>query len=641
VTSRLKPWLFAVMTVTLAAASAIPAGSRLAVADTAAGERPLPPPVEVRPEPEGVTLGDPAFEPVLEARADFGRLGGAVYQVEVPKKWNGKLLLFMHGFEDLRPEAEVGPPDFRRYLIAQGIAWGASSFSSTSLIPGRAADETAALWDYFARTYGRPTRTYINGFSMGGMATHIAAERYPDRFDGALGLCGAAGQTPAAVSGGADYFAAGAYAAGVTQQEFDATTDIGALIGDRILPALKEPPAHKRFEDIMVDLTGGPRRFAREGFRHDEETNWRRIRISVSARLVSNIDTNYRLGPRSGVTSEEFNRAVVRVRPNDELVRTFVEGNETTGNLQMPLLTLHTTGDGQVPIEQARILRRRVDAAGKSDQLVQRVIRDPGHCGFRTNELVAGLEALEDWVEHGVKPEGSNVLVKDLRKLDGRFELSPRGGTPAANEVPGARERAGLSGHLTLDGAPFDANFLGAIVQRNGLITPCQYTLPEVQDGRYEITVLADAEARGCGANGARIVLWTFVDGTRYYSNEALPWPRNGRTTATFDATFSNAAPDGVAPSAVQFVGEVYDRRGRNMPPGTRVEAFVGNTRCGIASIRRTGSFAGYLLAVAGPESIAGCERGAQLTFRINGRPAVDTSVNEETRRESLDLTLR
>ena len=44
----------------------------------------------------------------------------------------------------------------------------------------------------------------------------------------------------------------------------------------------------------------------------------------------------------------------------------------------MPLLTLHTTGDGQVPIEQARILQRRVDAAGRHRRLVQRVICGPG-----------------------------------------------------------------------------------------------------------------------------------------------------------------------------------------------------------------------------------------------------------------------
>ena len=103
----------------------------------------------------------------------------------------------MHGFEDFGPEAGVSAPDLRAYLVAQGYAWGASSFSSTSWIPGRATDETAALWDHFASTYGRPQRTYVVGLSMGGAAGHIAAERHADRFDGVLALCGAAGATPA------------------------------------------------------------------------------------------------------------------------------------------------------------------------------------------------------------------------------------------------------------------------------------------------------------------------------------------------------------------------------------------------------------------------------------------------------------
>ncbi|HEY3187983.1 MAG TPA: DUF6351 family protein [Solirubrobacteraceae bacterium] len=167
----------------------------------------------MNPVPGGVTLGDPAFAPLPGAPADFGRLGGAVYQIEVPHRWNGRLVLFMHGFGELSSQAEVSPPHIRRYLIGRGFAWGASSFSSTSLIPGRATDETAELWDLFARRYGRPVRTYVTGVSMGGMASHIAAERYPDRFDGSLALCGSAGQTPA-VMANADFFVAGAYAAG-------------------------------------------------------------------------------------------------------------------------------------------------------------------------------------------------------------------------------------------------------------------------------------------------------------------------------------------------------------------------------------------------------------------------------------------
>ena len=626
------------MIAVLAIAYAAVAGHAAATASARAvkqGE--LPPPVQVRAEPEGITLEDPAFEALPGAKADFGRLGGAVYQVEVPDNWNGRLVLFMHGYNELGPETSVAAPDFRRYLIGHGFAWGASSFSSTSLIPGRAVDETAAVWDYFARAYGHPKRTYITGFSMGGAATHIAAERYPDRFDGALALCGAAGQTPS-VQIGANFFVAAAYAAGVTQAEYDATSDFNSLIRDRIRPALRDPQVDKRFEDIMVDLTGGPRAFARDGFRFEEETNWRRVEPLVTAGWAPNADTKYRL--RTPAATEDFNRDVIRLRTNDEPLRAFVDGNELTGNLQMPLVSLHTTGDGQVPIEQARVLQRTVDAAGKGDLLVQRIFRDPSHCGFTTPEQVAGLEALMAWVEDGKKPAGDDVLVRDWRTLGRSFELYPRPGTPEADRVRGAGERAVVRGSLTLDGTPFDSRTLGAVVVRNGLVTPCQYTLPRVENGRYEITVMANAEASGCGTKGARIVLWTFAQEKILYSTEAVPWPKNGHPT-TFGGSFSTAAPDGAAPAIVGFAGEVYDRRVRPMPGGTRIEAYVGDTRCAVTSVRRAGNFAGFSMDVVGPASVPGCERGATLTFRINGRPAAETAINERGRESMLDLSLR
>ncbi|MEA2362010.1 MAG: hypothetical protein QOD71_1155 [Thermoleophilaceae bacterium] len=602
-----------------------------------AGVGALPPAVDVRPEPDGVMLGDPAFEPLPGARADFGRLGGSVYQIEIPAHWNGQLVLYMHGFGELAPTAEVSPPGIRRYLIGQGFAWGASSFSSTSLIPGRAADETAALWDLFARRYGRPTRTYVTGQSMGGAATHVAAERYADRFDGALALCGAASQTPAlAIT--ADFFAAAAYTAGVTQREFDRSTGIRTLIDDRILPALRRPRVHRRFEDIMVSLTGGPRAFDREGFRMEEDTNWHRGELVVAARIARNRNTVYRLGPPSPVASREFNRAVIRFRTNRALRRSFLAGNETTGRIQMPLLSLHTTGDGQVPIEQARILRRRVHAAGRDRLLVQRVIRDPGHCGFTTTEWAASLEALIDWVERGARPKGNDVLVRHLNDLRRRFERSPRPGTPEADAVPGARRRVVLRGKLRLDGSSFDARWLGAVVLRSGLVTPCQLALSSVRRGRSAITVMADAEASGCGAPGAEIALWTFAHDEIIFSRDTWRWPVGRRLRV--DASFSSATPEGSVAPRAEFAGAVFRRDGHELPGGTRIDAYVGSTRCGVTSVRRTGSFSGFSLSVVGPDSIPGCARGATITFRVNGRPSPDTAVNEPGHSGPLDLTV-
>ena len=349
----------------------------------------------------------------------------------------------MHGFEELGPEAHVTAPDIRRYLIDHGYAWGASSFSSTSLIPGRSTDETAALWDYFARKYGRPARTYVIGLSMGGMATNIAAERYANRFDGALASVRQRRRRRPAVEADADFFVAGAYAAGVTQAEFDASTDLGGLIRDRIRPALRDPHAHARFENIMIDLTGGPRAFDREGFRVEEETNWRRAELLVGARARA--EPRHGLPARARSAMSRARRSTARsIRLRDQrrgCCAAFVDGNETTGELRMPLLTLHTTGDGQVPIDQAQILQRRVDAAGQ-----ERPARAAGHAairataGSRTQEWEAGLEALVRVGRARASARaGTNVMVDDLRKLDRTFELSPRPGTPEADAIPGAR----------------------------------------------------------------------------------------------------------------------------------------------------------------------------------------------------------
>jgi hypothetical protein len=200
-----------------------------------------------------------------------------------------------------------------------------------------------------------------------------------------------------------------------------------------------------------------------------------------------------------------------------------------------------------------------------------------------------------------------------------------------------------IHGNATLDGSPFDAQWVGAVVLVGGLVTPCQDALRSVTKGHFTITVLADSESSGCGAPGARIVLWTAVHSGIVYSTNSLAWPRSSGS-ATFTASYSTATPAGAAPTTAQFVGGAFRRDGRRpLPPGTRVDAYIGGTRCGTASVRSTSSYTGYILAVVGPDSIAGCTRGAALTFRINNHPTASTSVvnTPPGQRAPLDLRLR
>ena len=196
-----------------------------------------------------------------------------------------------------------------------------------------------------------------------------------------------------------------------------------------------------------------------------------------------------------------------------------------------------------------------------------------------------------------------------------------------------------MRGRATLDGASFDAPYLGAVVKRAGLVTPCQHTLPRVHGGRFAITVFARAEADGCGARGGRIFLWTFVQNTIVYSQESVPWP-GGDRSLRFQPRFSTGAPDGGVGRTVGFAGEVFDRRHRRLPAGARVEAFIGTTRCAVATTRRTGNFTGFSIDVVGPDSIPGCTAGDTITFRVDGRSATETAVNQPGQGTSLDLSL-
>lgn len=210
--------------------------------------------------------------------------------------------------------------------------------------------------------------------------------------------------------------------------------------------------------------------------------------------------------------------------------------------------------------------------------------------------------------------------------------------------VPGADERATLRGALTLDGVPLEADFLGVRVIRDGLAVACQYTIPPVEGGDYEIKVASNAEVRGCGAPGAELLLWTFVNDAFVYSTQTAPWPGGG-ATATFDASFSTGDREGASQPVTEFKGHLFDREGRELPSGTVIEAYVGEVRCGVTSLRYgAGVERFYTLIVAGPESISGCTEGAGLTFRLNGEPAAETAVNDlagGSEGHELDLTVQ
>ena len=117
--------------------------------------------------------------PGIPTRRLWGIHNGAGFRIEVPDNWNGSLVLWAHGFRGNGLELTVDDHPLRLFLIANGYAWAASSYSKNAYDPAQGAKDTHALTTFFNGRFGRPLRTYITGASMGGHITGIVAEQWP------------------------------------------------------------------------------------------------------------------------------------------------------------------------------------------------------------------------------------------------------------------------------------------------------------------------------------------------------------------------------------------------------------------------------------------------------------------------------
>src|SRR6185437_15881433 len=62
------------------------------------------------------------------------------------------------------------------------------------------------------------------------------------------------------------------------------------------------------------------------------------------------------------------------------------------GNLGVPTLSIHTTGDGLATVSQETAFRDAVSRAGKSDMLRQLFVHRAGHCTFTAAETIAAIQ---------------------------------------------------------------------------------------------------------------------------------------------------------------------------------------------------------------------------------------------------------
>src|ERR1035437_900754 len=118
---------------------------------------------------------------------------GATYLIQVPANWNGTLFLYSHGYVvpgSANPATDVGDPLTGAAMLAQGFALAGSSYASTGWAIQQALPDQISTLNIFDSQVGHPKRTIAWGHSLGGIITAGLIQRYPNRFAGALPMCG-------------------------------------------------------------------------------------------------------------------------------------------------------------------------------------------------------------------------------------------------------------------------------------------------------------------------------------------------------------------------------------------------------------------------------------------------------------------
>ena len=386
--------------------------------------------------------------PMASAETDrwSGVLDGAGYRIEVPKSWNGTLVMYAHGFRGQIPDLSVTNPSIRRRLIEGGYAWAASSYAANYYDVRAGVEDTNKLALSFTRIaadngrmLAEPTKRYIIGHSMGGHVTGAAIEAETARtaknkvhYDAALPMCGVLGDLElfnyyAGFQAASYYYAKVPFPTAVVADFTPVRTQIASALFTTY-PSVPTP-AGETFRDLVRNLTGGARPMFDVGFATD--SNWGALWTTydkdgtvdgILTMPISNTEgVTYQLDADPAVSADEqtLNKEIKRLDGKPELANPLrTDGLRwvplVNGEFDIPVVTLHTLGDLFVPFSMEQYYRQRATAKGNGERLVQRAIRGSSHCEFTVAEQVDAFDALVKWEREGVKPDGDEVLDRSV-----------------------------------------------------------------------------------------------------------------------------------------------------------------------------------------------------------------------------------
>jgi pimeloyl-ACP methyl ester carboxylesterase len=363
---------------------------------------------------------------------------GAAFLIEAPDNWNGTLVLYSHGYVtpgSNNPARDVGDPVTRAWLLGHGYALAGSSYSTTGWALQQAFADQIDLVHYFDAAFGQPTRTIAWGHSLGGIITAGLLQLNPQTFDAALPMCGV-------VAGGIGTWnvsldSAFAFNVLLANSQLSVThilhpgaNLVGALTDLAAAQQTAQGRARLALVSALADIPGWFDPASPEPAATDyaaQEANqflWAQnvdfpfawaLRAELEARAGGNpswnVGVNYNVQFSRSIDQAEVEalyaqagldlnadlatlNAAPRISPDPGAVDYLNQFISFNGQIGIPILTMHTTGDGLVINQDENTYAAVVRSQGNNSLLRQVFVHRAGHCAFTPAETITAFQTL-------------------------------------------------------------------------------------------------------------------------------------------------------------------------------------------------------------------------------------------------------
>lgn len=395
------------------------------------------------------------------------------YKIEVPSDWNGTLVLYSHGYSFTPIAAtDVGDAATGAWLLSHGYALAGSSYATSGWALQQAFQDQIAVLDVFDIRVGQhPTRTIAWGHSLGGMITAGLVQLFPDRFTAALPMCGVVAGGPGVWNQGLDsefalltLQAPGAFKLVNFTSFGDAAANFGAA-KSALAAAQATPQGRARIalSAALADVPGWFYPASPEPAANDYTTqeinqfNWDNDpdfafaffgRFELERRARGNFSWNtgvdYRVQLAHSIDRAEV-RALYqaagldlekeldtlndapRIAADPDAVAYLTRFITYNGHLNMPVLTLHTTGDGLVEVTDEQAYASVVRSAGDNSLLREVFVHRAGHCTFTPAETISAFETLVNRIDTGQWRDSTapSAMNSQATALDAALNVAP------------------------------------------------------------------------------------------------------------------------------------------------------------------------------------------------------------------------